>query len=35
MNHKRILYANKLDNGEETDRFLEMWRLPKLSLNNR
>ena len=32
MNHKRILlYANKLDNGEEMDRFLEKFNLQRLN----
>ena len=29
--HKRLLYANKMENLEEMDKFLEMYNFPKLN----
>ena len=28
--HKRLLFANKMDNLEEIDKFLEWYNLPRL-----
>ena len=31
MDDKRLIYGNKIDNQEETDRFLEKFNLPRLN----
>ena len=31
MDDKRLIYGNRIDNQEETDRFLEKFNLPRLN----
>ena len=33
MDDKRLIYGNRIDNQEETDRFLEKFNLPRLNQN--